>query len=36
VLEAVKFGDTPPDHIQMTDGEGREVMTVDLCDLLRT
>ena len=36
LLEAVKFGDTPPDHIQVTDGEGREVMTVDLADLLRT
>lgn len=36
LLEAVKFGDRPPDHIQVTDGEGREVMTVDLSELLRT
>jgi hypothetical protein len=36
LLEAVKFGDRPPDHILVTDGEGREVMTVDLSDLLRT
>ena len=36
LLEAVKFSDRPPDHIQVTDGEGREVMTVDLSELLRT
>jgi hypothetical protein len=36
LLEAVKFGDRPPDRIQVTDGEGREVMTVELSDLLRT
>jgi len=36
LAEAVKFGDRPPDHIQVTDGEGREVMTIDLSDLLRT
>ena len=30
LVEAVKFGDTPPDHIQITDGDGREVGIVPL------
>jgi hypothetical protein len=36
LLEALKSGDSPPDHIYVADGEGREVMTVDLSELLRT
>jgi hypothetical protein len=36
LIEAVKTKDTPPDCIQVTDGNGREVMTVYLADLLRT
>jgi hypothetical protein len=35
LLEAVKMKDTPPDHIQVTDCQGREVMTVLTSDLLR-
>jgi hypothetical protein len=35
LLEAVKFGDKPPDHVRVTDGEGREVLTVALSDMLR-
>ena len=35
LIEAVKTGDTPPDCIQVTDGNGREVVTVFLADLLR-
>ena len=34
LIEAVKTGDTAPDCIQVTDGEGREVVTVFLEDLL--
>jgi hypothetical protein len=36
LLEAVKFGDTPPDHIQVTDGEGKEVMIIALSEVLRS
>jgi hypothetical protein len=35
LLEAVKTQDTPPDCIQVTDSDGREVVTVFLADLLR-
>jgi hypothetical protein len=35
LLEAVKMKDTPPDRIQVTDSQGREVMTVLTSDLLR-
>jgi hypothetical protein len=35
LLEAVKMKDTPPDFIQVTDSQGREVMTVLTSDLLR-
>jgi hypothetical protein len=35
LIEAVKFGDTPPDYIQVTDGEGHEVMTIALSDVLQ-
>jgi hypothetical protein len=31
----VKTQDTPPDCIQVTDSDGREVVTVFLADLLR-
>ncbi len=34
LLEAVKFGDTAPDQILVTDGEGREVLTVALADII--
>ncbi|WP_423875554.1 DUF6894 family protein, partial [Bradyrhizobium sp.] len=34
LIEAVKTGDTAPDCIQVTDGEGREVATVFLENLL--
>jgi hypothetical protein len=34
LIEAVKTGDTAPDCIQVTDSEGREVLTVILEDLL--
>jgi hypothetical protein len=36
LLEAVKMKDTPPDCIQVTDSQGREVMKVLTSDLLRT
>jgi hypothetical protein len=36
LLEAVKFGDTAPDHIQVTDAEGHEVMVVALTDVLQS
>jgi hypothetical protein len=35
LIEAVKFGDTAPDCIQVTDSEGHEVATVFLDRLLR-
>lgn len=35
LVEAVKTGDVAPDCILVTDGEGREVATVMLKDLLR-
>jgi hypothetical protein len=35
LIEAVKTGDTAPDCIQITDGEGREVGIVPLQDLLQ-
>jgi hypothetical protein len=35
LIEALKTGDTPPDHIQITDADGREVGIVPLQDLLR-
>jgi hypothetical protein len=35
LIEAVKTEDTPPDWIQVTDGDGRAVATVFLADLLR-
>jgi hypothetical protein len=34
LIEAVKFGDIAPDCIQVTDNEGREVLTVFLEDML--
>jgi hypothetical protein len=36
LAEAVKFGDTPPDIIQVTDSEGNEVAIVPLLDVLQT
>jgi hypothetical protein len=36
LLEAVKFGDTPPDSIQVTDSEGNEVAVVPLMEVLQT
>ena len=35
LIEAVKSRDNPPDRIQVTDSDGREVVTVFLADLLR-
>ena len=35
LVEAVKMKDTPPDCIQVTDSQGRELMTVLTADLLR-
>jgi hypothetical protein len=35
LVEAVKTQHTPPDCIQVTDGHGREVVTVYLADLLQ-
>jgi hypothetical protein len=35
LIEAVKTQDTPPDCIQVTDSDGREVVSVFLADLLR-
>jgi hypothetical protein len=34
--EAVKFGDTPPDIMQITDSEGKEVAIVPLMEVLQT
>jgi hypothetical protein len=34
LIEAVRIGETAPDCIQVTDSEGREVVTVYLEDLL--
>jgi hypothetical protein len=36
LAEAVKFGYTPPDVIQVTDSEGNEVAIVSLLDVLQT
>jgi hypothetical protein len=36
LAEAVKFGDTPPDIIQVTDSEGNEVAIVPLMEVLQT
>jgi hypothetical protein len=36
LAEAVKFGDTPPDIIQVTDSEGNEVAIVPLLEVLQT
>jgi hypothetical protein len=36
LAEAVKFGDTPPDIIQVTDSEGNEVAIVPLLDVVQT
>jgi hypothetical protein len=36
LAEAVKFGDTPPDIIQVTDSEGNEVAVVPLMEVLQT
>jgi hypothetical protein len=36
LAEAVKFGDTPPDIIQVTDSEGKEVAIVPLMEVLQT
>ena len=36
LAEAVKFGDTPPDIIQVTDSKGTEVAIVPLMDVLQT
>jgi hypothetical protein len=35
LAEAVKFGDTPPDIIQVTDSEGNEVAIVPLMQVLQ-
>jgi hypothetical protein len=35
LLEAVKLGDTPPDHIQVTDSEENEVAIVPLMDVVQ-
>ena len=35
LIEAMTTKDTPPDCIQVTDSDGREVVTVFLADLLR-
>jgi hypothetical protein len=35
LIEAVKTQDTPPDCIQVTDSDGREVVSIFLVDLLR-
>ena len=35
LIEAVKSRDNPPDRIQVTDSDGREVVTVFLADLFR-
>jgi hypothetical protein len=35
LLEAVKVGDVPPDHIQVTDSEGNEVAIVPLTEVLQ-
>jgi hypothetical protein len=35
IVEAVKAGDTPPDHIQITDSEGCEVGIVPIIDVLQ-
>jgi hypothetical protein len=34
LIEAIKTGDVPPDHIQITDAEGREIGIVPLQRLL--
>jgi hypothetical protein len=36
LVEAIQFGDTPPDHIQITDGDGKEVEIIALADMLPT
>jgi hypothetical protein len=36
LAEAAKFGDTPPDIIQVTDSEGNEVAIVPLLEVLQT
>jgi hypothetical protein len=35
LIEALKSGDVPPDDIQVTDSEGRVVITVALDDVIR-
>ena len=35
LLEAVKVGDVPPDHIQITDSKGNEVAIVPLTEVLQ-
>jgi hypothetical protein len=35
LIEALRTGDTPPDLIQITDGEGRELGIVPLQDLIQ-
>ena len=35
LAEAVKFGDTPPDRIEVTDDQGREVLIVPLADVFK-
>jgi hypothetical protein len=35
LVEAVKFGDKPPDQIQITDSEGNEVGIVPLTQILQ-
>ena len=35
LIEAVKSRDNPPDRIQVTDSDGREVVTVFLAEFLR-
>jgi hypothetical protein len=35
LIEAVKFGDIPPDQIQVTDCEGNEVAIVTLTEVLQ-
>ena len=36
LLEAVKVGEVPPDHIQVTDSKGKEVAIVPLTEVLQT
>jgi hypothetical protein len=35
LLEAVKFGGKPPDDIQVTDAEGKVIVTVDVDEVIK-